>query len=174
MRKEIIYLALSFLIFVVLKFLYSYTDAETLRFLLAPVSWGVELFTGEASVFKAAYGYFYPNLNMIIDKSCSGYTFGLICFLMTSFVLIRSERIPKLITIPLAILFSYIVTIVANVSRIIIYLMFMKADIGSSFNISSNVLHESEGVFVYLFFLIAFYFALNYILNNKSKNEKIA
>lgn len=173
MKKELIHFLFSLFIFIVLKFLYSYLSVDSLRFLIAPVSWGVSFFTGEASVFENGSGYFYPKMNMIIDNSCSGYTFGLICFLMTSFVLLRSDKITKLLVMPLSLLFSYVVTIIANISRITVYLFFMKADISSSLNVSDSILHESEGIFVYLFFLIAFYLTLNYIFN-KYKNEKVA
>lgn len=160
---------ISFGLFVALKLIYSFLDTNQLLFLLKPTSIGVSVFTGAASVFKDGVGYFYPQLNIVINKSCSGYTFWLLCFLMTTFVLIQTDKIHKLLTIPFALFLSFWVTILANVSRICGYIWLMRRGVGEHFDANNTWLHESEGVFVYLSFLIIFYFTLNTIINKLTR-----
>ena len=169
MKKEIIYLALALLTFIALKFMYSHLDVEDVRFLLTPTNWGVSMLGGSSASFDAAHGYYHPQLNMVIDKSCSGYTFWLICFLMTVFVAIRSPKIPKPLAIPMSLLLAYIVTIVANVSRITGYLMLTRNGIATHLDAENKWLHEAEGIFVYLSFLIAFYLLFNHLTNKTAE-----
>ncbi len=172
MKKNVIYMLIGFGLFVALKFIYSYLDTNQLLFLLKPTNMGVSAFTGAVSVFKDGVGYFYPQLNIVINKSCSGYTFWLICFLMTTFVLIQTDKIRKLLTIPIALVLSFLVTILANISRICGYIWLMKRGVAERFDADNTWLHESEGIFVYLSFLIIFYFILNTIINKKTKHEE--
>lgn len=172
MKKNVIYMLIGFGLFVALKFIYSHLDTNQLLFLLKPTNMGVSAFTGAVSVFKDGVGYFYPQLNIVINKSCSGYTFWLICFLMTAFVLIQTDKIRKLLTIPIALVLSFLVTILANISRICGYIWLMRRGVAERFDADNTWLHEAEGIFVYLSFLIIFYFILNTIINKKTKHEE--
>jgi len=136
------------LIFCLGKWWHRTADAETLRFLLAPTDTAVGFFSGSASVWHPEMGYHHPALNMAIDASCAGFNFLLITFLLLAYLLLR--RFVRWWAIPLALVFAWPVTIVANSSRILTILLTGDAPRG----ISSGVWHEGQGAFVYLFVLV--------------------
>jgi len=173
MKKEIILLAICFGLFVILKFIYSCIDINALRFFLVPTTWGVSLFTDSSYNFVNDSGYFFPQLNIVIDKSCSGFTFWSICFLMISFQGIQSKKIRKSLIIPASLIVSYFIAVIANVSRITGYIIIMHSDLCALLNIDNKWLHKVEGVFIYMIFLIIFYLVFNFILtkNNKTNEE---
>lgn len=169
-KRDIIYIAICFLVFAVLKFVYAFVDTDTLQFLLMPSNKLIEIITGSKAIYSASAGYFHSQLNIVIDKSCSGYNFWLIGFLMASFLLIRSQSVKFIWVIPVALLASYLFTVLANVSRISGYMLLMRSGSTQYFDSGNTWLHQAEGIFVYLSFLIMFFFALNYTVT-KIKSE---
>lgn len=173
-NKGVIHIAICFFIFACLRFIFSFLDADTMRFLLMPTNKLIEVIIGSKAVYMGGVGYFYSQLNIVINKSCSGYNFWLIGFLLASFVLIRSQKINFLWVILLALLSSYLVTILANVSRIIGYIILMKSRLPQYIDPDGTWLHQMEGIFVYFSFLILFFFLLNYTITKIKDNEKTA
>lgn len=174
MKNNIIWFGICFLIFATLKYLFRCMDVDYIRFLIFPTSIILEIVTGAKAVYEDGAGYFYSDLNIIIDKSCSGFNFLLISFLMTAFIFLRQTFTKKWIVIPLSFAIAYLITIIANVSRITGYLAIMRGSLPQLLDANDSWLHQAEGVFVYLFFLILLYFILNHITNIRNSNEETA
>ncbi|PXV61993.1 exosortase K [Dysgonomonas alginatilytica] len=173
-KREIIYIGICFLIFACLRFVFAFLDANMMQFLLMPTNKLIEIIIGSKAVYIDEVGYFHSQLNIVINKSCSGYTFWLIGFLMASFVLIKSQKINFLLIIPLSLFLSYVATLLANVSRITGYILLMRGKLPQYIDPTGTWLHQMEGIFVYLSFLILFFFILNYTITKIKDNEKIA
>lgn len=173
-KKDVIYIGVCFAIFACLRFAFSFLDTEMMQFLLMPTNKLIEVIVGSNGEYIDGVGYFHSQLNIVINKSCSGYNFWLIGFLMASFVLIKSQKINFLLTIPLALVISYMVTILANVSRIAGYILLMKGKLPQYIDPNGTWLHQMEGIFVYLSFLILFFLTLNYTITKIKDNEKTA
>lgn len=169
-KKDVIYIGIVFLIFAALKFAYAFVDTSTLQFLLAPTNKLIEVITGSDAVYSSGIGYFHPHLNIVIDKSCSGYNFWLIGFLMISFVLIKSRILQFWKILPLTLIISYLITILANVSRISGYMVLMKSGLTEYLDSGNSWLHQAEGIFVYFSFLVMSFFILNHTIT-KIKQE---
>lgn len=162
------------LIFIVAKLVYPYLAVEDLKILLTPISHLVSFFTSSPMSFTAESGYYFPLLNIIIDKSCSGFNFWLIGFIVFGFTTINSKssnllfghrafgtsESHKIIGIVKAIIIAYILTIIANTSRIISIIKMNS--IFPTWNEQYEWLHVAQGTFVYLFFLIGFYLFFNH------------
>jgi len=158
MQKNIIYYLLAVIVFVILKMAFTWADNNDLAFLLGPTDNLVGLVTNSASHIIDDGSYYHKELNILIDKSCSGFSFLLMCFLMLSFMSIKaaSERHYKILIIPFVLVLSYVIAIFVNSSRILFSVLINE----SSFPVVSgnySWLHQAEGAFVYLFFLIVIY-----------------
>lgn len=173
MKNNFFYFLICLLIFIGLKFIFPYLNTDSLLFLLAPTNKIISFIFNETYVYNSITGYFYPYLDMVINKSCSGFNFFFISFLMYSYLLIKPEMIKKWFKIPFALILAYITTILANVSRIAGYLIMMNMQ-SPRFPISEiSWLHQAEGITVYLTFLIIAYITFNHIFNKlEHKYEK--
>lgn len=157
-------------LFVILKFWYTKSSNSDVLFLLKPTNELVNLATSSSSVFESEIGFFNQNLNIIINKSCSGFNFWMMVFLMLSFLLIKffKENKFRILAIFGALVLSYFFTIFVNVSRIL-FSIFMKNFVINKY----SWIHQTEGTFVYLSFLIVMYLIADYFLK-KMKNEEFA
>lgn len=175
LNKNYLYYLSTMIIFMALKALYPIATQDQLLFILKPTNALVELFTGSSSVYLAS-GYFYADLNIAIEKSCSGFNFWLICFVL--FVLVSLNHLQnknhKLMIIPIMLIVSYVLTIFVNASRIVTSLTANK--ITNAFHDHPITwLHQAEGAFIYLLFLILFYSGLKFLYTHKSlRHEKLA
>lgn len=161
---------IAMMIFIFLKFWYSEANNEDVLFLLKPINKLVNIVTGSNSIFQAEVGYINGNLNIIINKICSGFNFMLIGFLMLSFLMMKyiSSGKMQLFILPLALMVSYGFTIIVNASRILFSVLINRFSAGKS-----SFLHQFEGTFVYLSFLMLLYLSVDYFLKN-CKYEKFA
>lgn len=175
MKNKISFLILNIGIFIGLKYLYQYFDNNHLIFLLAPSNFAIELFTGQQANYSIDMGYYYQMLNITIEKSCSGYTFMLIAFMLTVYTLLSQGIIKlKLLITPIALTIAYIVTILANISRIASSIILKESDIASLLGISYAQVHLAGGVFIYLIFLTTLYFLLSYSFTKNNLNHEKA
>ncbi|MBC7487896.1 MAG: exosortase K [Cytophagaceae bacterium] len=164
------------IIFMALKAWYTSADHDQLLFMLKPTNSLVEAFTGSSAVYDTAHGYFYSDLNITIEKACSGFNFWLLSFALFVFVALNHLRsqTSKLFVIPVMLCISYALTLFVNASRII-------ASIAAN-NYTQQFsahpitwLHQAEGTFIYLLFLILFYSALQFFFTQRSiRHEKLA
>jgi len=163
--KNTIYYFLTASIFLLLKTIYTFTETSDLMFLLKPISFLVSWITNAPAKFSEL-GCYHQNLNILIDKSCSGFNFWGICFVMLSFLGIKSLNLRQLqvLILAIALIFAYIFTIFVNTSRIVISLV-----LDHIFPQNWAWFHEAEGAFVYLFFLICLYLGFDYSLKKLAK-----
>ncbi len=160
-------------IFLILKLWYRNTSTDDLQFLLSPINKIISLFTGAHSNYKPQEGYYFKDLDIIIDKSCSGFNFFLISFVMISFLIIPRCHRPLLKTSTLlaSIIIAYTLTLFTNSSRIIVSI-FSNRITPLSWNHYYPIIHESIGVIVYLSCLVSFYLLLDKITPKNLAREK--
>lgn len=141
------------------KYWYSQADTEALLFLLRPVSWLVHLFSNQPYSFVPGQGYYFPNGNLLINASCSGFNWLLLAYLLGVFAGLRFLRkpFPKIILLPILLPTAYLLCIVVNSMRII-FSIFITEQLAQH----GSWLHLVEGTFVYLSSLIIWYFACQY------------
>ncbi len=156
-KNKLPYYILAGLLFLTLKWLFKTATTEDLLFLLGPSNKVVSIFTGQSFIYQIEEGFYYQELNIIIGKSCAGFNFFLLSMLMYSYSTISVLKPKKsgILIIPVAFLLAYPLTIFANASRILGAIF-----IQQKLDLHYDWLHEAEGVFVYLFFLIAFHLVL--------------
>ncbi|QZT37189.1 exosortase K [Halosquirtibacter xylanolyticus] len=170
MNKNIPFYIFAVGVFVIMKFWFRTFGNDQLLFLLYPTNSIIELITGDQAIYTSGSGFEHPRLNIIIEKSCSGYNFLLLCFLVLYFQSLKhseslSEKAFQLVQY-LAI--AYISTIFINASRIIISIILKHSAI-DNFRISRHIIHESIGVVTYLTFLL-----FVSVINEKLLNTKYA
>lgn len=137
------------------------TGIDSLRFMISPVDRVICLITDTNSVFESDIGYYNESLNIIINKSCSGFNFMLICFVMISVHFaknIKKEDIRKWL-LPGLLPISYIITIFVNSSRILLAIQLTRFNVIKRLDIPW--LHQGVGIFVYLSFLILIYMVVD-------------
>lgn len=174
-EKNGIHYLVAILLFGALKIAYTQMDANDLSFILTPTDKIISLLTNSEGMFLNGSGYFHQDINILIEKSCAGFNFLILSFITGYLVSINhfQNRKAKWLLMPLSLLLSYFLTLFVNTSRIIIAIIINK-QIQPQFQ-TGTWLHEAEGTFVYLFFFILFYKALNYLLTEYFPgNEKLA
>lgn len=119
-NTNILYYLTTIGLFILLKFCYTLADNNNLRFLLKPTDKLVELLTNSKADYFSDKGYYHEKLNIIIEKSCSGFNFWLLCFCMLTFLALKyfDKSLYKALTIPVSMAAAYILTIFVNGSRI--------------------------------------------------------
>jgi len=169
----VVYLLLIAFIFILLKLYHRTADTDDLLFLLSPIAKIVEVATGVSATYIPGSGYLYEHLGIIIDKSCSGFNFACLCFLIIYLPALKylTGTRKRLLAIPVALLFSFLLTILANSSRILLSIS-IRTSTKRITEILPNWLHFAEGVFVYLFFLIVIYLLTNLILTQQTQSHE--
>jgi len=174
-NKKIIFYLITIIIFIVLKFAYSYANLVDLKFILYPTDKIVSLITNSSSQYISEVGFFHEKYNFIIEKSCSGFNFWALCFIMLSFLSIKhlNSKLNQAIAILFVLFISFFLTIFVNSSRIIVSIVVQNQ---ASYYMSNNphtVIHEIIGIIINLSFLILIYFLAEYFLNKIKHNEKL-
>jgi len=170
--KNIPYYILAGLLFVALKLLHMFADNDALVFLIKPTNSLIEVITNSDSVYSSEAGFFHEKLNIVVDRSCSGFNFWMLCCIMLLFTGIKfmKTRATKLGLFPIALLISYCVTILVNTSRIMVSLVLKNSPLNTY-----EWMHRAEGSFIYLSFLIVLYLLMIRLLKNmKHIDEKFA
>lgn len=161
-------------IFILLKFGFTLADNDNLTFLLKPIDKLVGLLTGSPSVYFSESGYHHYDLNILIDKSCSGFNFWILCFLMFSYLVVKHFDKPlyKILTIPFALTFAYLLTVFVNTSRIFISIVVQQQN-KNFLQHNQHLLHEAVGIVTNLLFLILTYYLIEKLLIHKRPNAKL-
>jgi len=170
MKNNAPYLTLIFLLFVALKFWYTQATTESLLFFLKPVDKIVELAVDSPSQFLPQKGYFHEDLNIVIDRSCSGFNFWLICFVMLGSSAMKFFLRPrqKIAAIFALLVFSYFFTIFVNAWRIWISVKMQKVW-ASIFMTPPAQIHQVEGTMIYLASLILVYFTVDWLFRKTTR-----
>ncbi|MGM5631492.1 exosortase K [Apibacter raozihei] len=152
------------IIITILKLIYKYSEMDDLHFLLEPTSKIVGFLNNSSSIFIKDAGYYHESLNIIINKSCSGFNFLILCFAIHIFSIIPLLYTAQQRVYAFFILFvgSYFLTIVINSCRIVLIILLNKLLVAYGFSI--NWMHQAAGTFVYLFFLIVIYLTFNHLI----------
>lgn len=153
-----IYYIIIVAIVVIAKIGYTNASNDALVFILKPLSAIVSLVLGSGYSYSNDIGFYFENLNVSIDKSCSGINFWIISFTAFSILVLKvlKSNIQKAIAIPLIGIATYALTLFANTSRILTSIFISKQ---TSFDYPW--LHQAEGVFIYLSLLILAYTIVN-------------
>lgn len=173
-NKNTLYYLATIGLFILFKLGYTLASNDHLIFLLKPTDKIVGLLTGSTAVYMEDKGYYHSSFNILIEKSCSGFNFMLLCFCMLSFLLLQysSKPLYKSLTIPFAIATSYILTILVNASRIFASILLQQQASRFLPTLSRSLVHESIGVITNLSFLILIYMATEKFLTNTYSNAK--
>lgn len=155
-------------IFMVMKLGYSQCSIDDLRGYLVVVDGLVKLVTNSGSHYLPAQGFYHANLNILINKSCSGFNFFALCFMMLAFMSVRHLRIGRhrITAIAVSLVLAYVLALFVNVARILTSIELQR--LGASLHLAqTGLIHQAEGAFIYLFFLIAIYAVFNSLLTKK-------
>ena len=162
-------------LFILLKFWFTSADNNDLAFLLKPTDKFVGLLTGSHSVYFTDNGYYHEKLNILIDKSCSGFNFWILSFLLFTYLTVRyvDKHFYKLLAILLSFIGAYLLTIFVNTSRIFVSIN-MQNQTKNIFPHQQDIIHEAIGIITNLTFLILTYYLIEKILTHKKYNAKLA
>jgi len=152
-------LAVVLLCAALVKLYYSTASVNQLRWILAPTTFLVEMISGTRFEFESHAGYMNDDRSFIIAASCAGINFLITSFLMLSLSKLWKDRSPDATHkprwrfIPVAGMFAYLATLVANTVRIstALHLNRMPPEISW---LNPNQLHRFEGIFIYFGFLL--------------------
>jgi exosortase K len=151
-----------------LKLYYSTASADQLRWILAPTTAVVELINGASFEFESHAGYISRDRSFLIANSCAGVNFLIAAFLMLSMRKLLSDPSKKIVWgfITSSAIIAYLVTIVANATRISValWLQGISAEIGG---LNPYQLHRFEGIFIYFGFLL-----LLFVISEKMNPEE--
>ncbi|MCL7752735.1 exosortase K [Polaribacter sp. Z022] len=172
--KNLIFYFVMIGFFILLKFGYTLTETNHLTFLLSPTSKLVEFVTGFQSIYADSKGYYFQELNIVIDKSCAGFNFWILSFLMLTFLSLKYfEKInDKVIAIIISFFGAYLFTVLINSFRINVVVIFQNK-IELLTNLRKGIIHESIGITINLTFLVLIYLITEKILNFKKRNGKL-
>ncbi len=168
-NRNIFYYLTAIGLFIVLKFGYTIANTNDLFFLLKPTDKLVGLLTSSKSVYFADKGFYYRNLNVVIEKSCSGFNFLLLCFSMICILGLKYVRNPlcKTLITPIALVSAYLMTIFVNVSRIFASIVLQHQKNSFLPQNSQLVVHEIIGIITNLSFLVLGYYLLERFLKKQ-------
>lgn len=174
-NKNIPYYVTAVGLFILLKFGFTLADNNDLTFIIKPTDKLVGLLTGSHSVYLSESGYYHEHLNIIIDKSCSGFNFLILCFLLFTYLTVKhfDKALSKILTVPTALIGAYLLTIFVNTSRIIASIV-VQTQTKNIFLNQQYIIHEAIGIITNLSFLILAYILLDKFLINKRHNAKFA
>lgn len=153
-------------LFILMKFLFSVANTDDLAFLLYPTNKLIEILTNSNSFYDVNLGHYHSHLNILINKSCSGSNFWIICLLMLSFLALNffKSNPYKILSLIAAIAISYLITIFVNTSRIFVSVTLEK-QLNPFLNIDNHLVHEAIGITTNLSFLILTYYIIEKLIN---------
>ncbi|MCO6164479.1 exosortase K [Flavobacterium sp. NRK F7] len=174
-NKNIPYYLTAVGLFILLKFVFTLADNNDLTFLIKPTDKLVGLLTGSHSVYLPDSGYFHEYLNIIIDKSCSGFNFWILSFLLFTYLTLKhfDRTLNKILIIPTALIIAYLLTIFVNTSRIFASIV-VQTQVKNFFMKQQHIVHEAIGIVTNLTFLILAYILIDKLLIHKRYNAKFA
>jgi exosortase K len=176
LKKDLPYYLIILFICSSFKVFFAHANYTELDFLLKPTDAIVGLLSGSSSQFIPDRGYFHKEINILIEKSCAGINFGLICFMMLSYFSIKfiSDKRYRLISLPVILLICYCFTLGVNVVRIVLSMLVQNMSDNFLVKRPHLLIHNVFGHFIYLFFLIIIYIGFDFLLNKiKQAHEKL-
>lgn len=149
-----------------LKKFYQVAEVPDLQWILLPTKTLVQGFTSLQFSYDPAQGHINTAHQFVIAKSCAGVNFLIIVFCTSvfGFTLRLSQFRQQLLSLPSFLGIAYVLTIAVNAFRIINSLVFNAAQIPG---MNASQLHKTEGVIVYLSFLLIYYLTIHYFFQKK-------
>jgi exosortase K len=171
-RKNMLYYLIAIGIFILLKIGFIFANNDDLVFLLKPTNNLIGFVTNSNAQYFTGRGYFHERLNIFIGKSCSGFNFWILCYIMLIFLALRflNNGVYKVIAVPSILVFAYFLTIFVNASRIL-FSIFIHSSGATFIDSKINWLHRAEGTFIYLFFLIVIYLGFEYLFKRLTQRN---
>jgi len=138
-----------------IKWFYSTTTVDHLRWILWPTAKLVELVTGAQFAFESRAGYMNSEHTFLIAASCAGVNFLITAFVMLGLRKLWKDRNEKTVWrfIPIAALLAFFATIVTNAVRISLALQLLGTQRRNRW-LNAEELHRLEGILVYFGFLL--------------------
>jgi exosortase K len=152
------------------------SNAETaaFNFLLQPTDKLVGLLTQSPGVYSERLGYYHEGLNILVDRSCSGFDFWMLSFMLL--MLLTTIGIEKpivgIFVVPVVLGVSYLLTILINVVRILTSIYVQQMADNFLPKRPHMFIHDAVGIVVELLYLLLIYYATTK-LRNTYPNEKI-
>lgn len=170
MNQNIPYYLTAIGLFISLKFWFTIANTVDLTFLLFPTDKLVGFLTGSSSIYLSNDGYYHDSLDILIDKSCSGFNFWVLGFLIFTYLTVRYFDKPfhKILTIPFVLIGTYLLTIFVNTSRIFVSII-VQNQTKHTFPDQHSIIHEAIGIVINLTFLILAYILVEKFLNHKTR-----
>lgn len=177
-KQNIFFYLIGFCIIIGIKLFCRNAGSDELRWLLAPVTGLVSLFSGIPFVYEQNAGYVNHSLRLLIAPSCSGIQFMniMIATLIFSFVH-RVEKRKKILFTAACIPVSYVLTILVNGMRIILAIYiprFMESQNIYIRFLPPETLHTVIGTFVYFISLLAIYRIAGYLFSKSNYSKCIS
>jgi exosortase K len=174
-NKNIPYYLTAAALFILLKFGFTLANNDDLAFLLQPTDKLISLLTGSSSVYLDS-GYYHQELNILIDKSCSGFNFCILCFLLFTYQAVNYFDSPahKAFSLLVALVGAYVLTIFVNTSRIFASIVVQQQTNPFLTGSAQLIVHEAVGIITNLTFLILAYYLIEKRLTKKEPNAKFA
>ncbi|MBK8444340.1 MAG: exosortase K [Sphingobacteriales bacterium] len=154
---------------------FTLADNDNLIFLLKPTDTLVGLLTGSHSVYLADKGFYHDQLNILIDKSCSGFNYWVLCFLVFTYPVVKylDKPLQKTLSIPGVFVGAYLLTIFVNTSRITASVVVQtQAEKFLPVKLHS-IIHEAVGIIINFSFLILAYYLTENLLKHKQHHAKL-
>lgn len=174
-RKNNPFILVAGAVFILLKISYKYVSTQDLLFLLKPVDKIVGSLLNSHAQYIPDVGFYHERWNITIDKSCSGFNFMLLTFVLFVFLLVPyfERAIYKTTALIWAFFGAYLVTIFTNSCRIYVSII-VQNQTSSIFPSQQHIIHEVIGIATNLCFLILTFFALHHFLHKTKNNETLA
>ncbi len=172
-NKDIPYYLTAAGLFILLKFAFTQADLSDINFLLKPTNHLVGLLTGSSAVYTSDTGYYHEQLHIIIDKSCSGFNFWVLGFLLFTYVIVKhsDKTLSKILAMPVALAVAYLLTIFVNTSRIFASIV-VQTFTDTAFPNHQHLIHETIGIITNLTFLVLAYVLIEKLLIHKRYHAK--
>ncbi|TND04831.1 MAG: sugar transferase [Bacteroidetes bacterium] len=160
---------------VLLKLHTDYAPVSQLKWLLAPVTFIVEMQSGMPYFFDEAKGYLSADGVIAIGRTCAGINFIIIAWMMAFSMQWSRKKMmrERFLTLLYTGFTAYCFGVLVNAFRII------AATGALSFSdrvewLGKHKTHEALGIFIYFSCLLAYYFLLRYRIKTKMPYENIA
>jgi len=162
MKKIIVRISIILGLIIALKAWYSMASLASLQWFLYPMIPVIELFTNTPFEWIPEVG-FSASSGIIIEKSCAGGNFFIICFAFLCFRLCKFQRVPHtLLRLVFLGIWSYLIMIVANTTRIISAIKLADWEWTNAL-IDPKTAHLVLGSILYIFILLL----LNHFISSK-------
>lgn len=164
-NKKSVCICVTLMIAFVLKLFYPAANTEDVKLFVQPTAEIVSIVNNESFIHDAR-GFYFPQLNVLIDKSCSGFNFFIIALCVFVSIVpyhVLTKRQCSILMLSLVVV-TYVITICVNTSRIVVAMFMLKLEPSMPW-ITQPWVHEAEGALVYLFALLGAYLIITHYLN---------